>query len=113
MTRRALANDRGLQPERTVLAWTRTSLAVVVTGGLLLLKDRQVAGQHEHPERIAVGAGAATIAFAVYLVGVRRRRALTVKPPVHSTARGQVIATGAAVMTLAGLGFAYLLLPLL
>jgi uncharacterized membrane protein YidH (DUF202 family) len=111
MTRHALAIDRGLQPERTVLAWTRTSLAVLVTGGLLVVKDPHPLNQ---PVRGAVGAAAAVVAALVYAVGMRRRRTLATRPcRAYRPARGSVMAAGAAVVALAALVVAFLLLPLL
>ncbi|KWX68187.1 DUF202 domain-containing protein [Mycobacterium sp. NAZ190054] len=110
MTREALAQDRGLQPERTDLAWTRTSLAVLVAGGLLVAKDRDLAALAERPARVVVGIAAALVTGVVLLIGVRRRRTLTAGP---RTARREVLGAGAAVVTLAALVVAYLVLPLL
>ena len=83
------------QPERTSLAWTRTSLAVLANGVLLSLKDIRSAGH------IAAAVAAAALAVATYLVGVRRQRILAQRPlPDRLTARKEVYLTAAAVIAL-------------
>lgn len=109
MTREALAQDRGLQPERTDLAWTRTSLAVLVAGGLLLVKDHDLASVADHRGRLVVGIAAAVVTVVVFLIGVRRRRRLTSRP---RTARREILGAGSAVLALSVLVVAYLALPL-
>jgi uncharacterized membrane protein YidH (DUF202 family) len=85
----------GLQAERTALAWSRTSLGVLVNGVLLVVK---------HPRNDAgpLAAGLALIiAVTIYLVGVRRQRTLARKPlPARVTARGQIHVVGVAVLVL-------------
>lgn len=83
------------QPERTSLAWTRTSLAVLANGVLLSLKDTRSA------VHIAAAAVAALLALATYLIGVRRQRILAQRPLPHRISpRRQVYLTGAAVIAL-------------
>ncbi|ORA09789.1 DUF202 domain-containing protein [Mycobacterium arosiense] len=103
--------DRGLQPERTALAWTRTSLSIVGSGMLVLLKDRDFSGSSGLAARVAIAGPAAVLALAVYAVGVRRRRALTVRPlpqPVHP--RRAVLLVGMSVVSLTLVVVAYLML---
>lgn len=114
MSRQAPPADRGLQPERTVLAWTRTSLAIVVSGALVLVKDREATHLGEHPVRCAVGVAVSAIAVGVFAVGVRRRWILQRRPlPARISARREVICAGRSIMALTVLVVAYLLLPML
>lgn len=74
--------DPGLQPERTALSWTRTSLAIAVNA-LLSLRAGLVAGE---PAMVAVGALLFAAAGAAVAVGAVRRRqlmgeTLTITPP--------------------------------
>jgi uncharacterized membrane protein YidH (DUF202 family) len=90
-----LTVNANTQPERTSLAWTRTSLAVLANGVLLSLKDPRSA------IHIAAAAVAALLALATYLIGVRRQRILAQRPlPQRISPRRQVYLTGAAVIAL-------------
>jgi uncharacterized membrane protein YidH (DUF202 family) len=102
-----------LQPERTVLAWTRTSLAVLVNGVLLLIRDPLVAREHPQPAGAVVGVVAIVGAVVVYLIGVQRQRALCVRPlPRMVTARTAVTVTGVTIIALMSIVVVYLALPL-
>jgi uncharacterized membrane protein YidH (DUF202 family) len=88
--------DRGLQAERTALAWTRTSLAILANGVLLLVKDFPESGG---PVRMSVAGLAAAIALAAYLVGGRRQRILCRRPlPQRITPRREVHLVGVLVL---------------
>ncbi|OBF30957.1 hypothetical protein A5724_23445 [Mycobacterium sp. ACS1612] len=83
------------QPQRTSLAWSRTSLAVLANGLLLSLKETR-SGMH-----IAAAAAAALLAVATYLIGVRRQRILASRPlPDRISPQREVYLTGAAVLAL-------------
>ncbi|GAA2028962.1 hypothetical protein GCM10009819_10860 [Agromyces tropicus] len=72
MTDHAVPRDPGLQPERTALAWSRTSFAIAVNG-LLVLREGVLS------ERTTLVAASVVILVgsAVILgVGWQRRRAL-------------------------------------
>ena len=63
-----IARDPGLQPERTVLAWRRTALALLVNGALVL----RAAVQGESPT-LAIAA-ALVLAAAAVVVALTFRR---------------------------------------
>jgi uncharacterized membrane protein YidH (DUF202 family) len=93
---RGIWYDRGLQAERTALAWTRTSLGLLANGVILLVRDFPESGG---PVRMSVAGLAAAIALAVYLVGVRRQRTLCRRPlPQRITPRREVHLVGALVL---------------
>jgi uncharacterized membrane protein YidH (DUF202 family) len=61
--------DPGLQPERTRMAWTRTALAFVANGGLLVHAGRSDRWWYLLPGVVVMAAGC-----AVYVVGLLRHR---------------------------------------
>ena len=83
------------QPERTSLAWTRTSLAVLANGVLLSLKDTRSL------VHIAAAVAAAAVALSTYLIGVRRQRMLAARPlPYRISPQREVYLTGVLVIAL-------------
>jgi uncharacterized membrane protein YidH (DUF202 family) len=88
-------SERDTQPERTSLAWTRTSLAVLANGVLLLLRDT-----HSALQFVAAGS-AAVLALSTYLIGLRRQRILARQPlPDRISPRREVYLTGVAIIAL-------------
>ena len=90
--------ESGLQAERTALAWTRTSFALLGNGALLMLRDLR-----SFPGRV----GLAAVAFAVllalttYFIGLGRQRMLTRRPlPYPLTPRREVYLLGISVLVL-------------
>ena len=93
----ASIKDSGLQAERTALAWSRTSFAVLVSGVLVLLKD----------PRVVTGVGllisvvAGTVALGIFLIGRRRQHILALDPlPARITARGAIRGAGTGALVL-------------
>jgi uncharacterized membrane protein YidH (DUF202 family) len=94
----SIGGGRGLQAERTTLAWTRTSLAVLANGALLLLRDF-------HGDAGALGLVATclalVLALSTYLIGVGRHRTLARRPlPARICPRREVYLLGLSVVVL-------------
>ncbi|OSC41887.1 DUF202 domain-containing protein [Mycobacterium decipiens] len=98
MNQSTAASDRGLQAERTTLAWTRTAFALLVNGVLLTIKDTH--GADSPVELIPAGLAAAA-ASCSYVIALQRQRTLGHRPlPVRITPRRQVYIVGMAVLVL-------------
>ncbi|MGO9153576.1 DUF202 domain-containing protein [Mycobacterium sp.] len=90
--------EPGLQPERTSLAWTRTSFALLANGALLTIKNLDRA--HGLPGLIPALL-AATAASCTYMIALQRQRTLERRPiPARITPRRQVYIVGIAVLLL-------------
>ncbi len=90
--------SRETQPQRTTLAWARTSLAVLANGVLLL-----VPGTQRSPDALHFAAAgiAAALALSTYLIGIRRQRLLAREPlPDRISPRREVYLTGASIIAL-------------
>lgn len=92
------AASDGLQPERTALAWSRTSLGTAASGALLLLRSAE---HYDGPLRLLPALMALVVAAATYAVGQRRLTALRSRPPPPARSmRRQIYALGWAVIAL-------------
>ncbi|MDN5916602.1 MAG: DUF202 domain-containing protein [Pseudonocardia sp.] len=94
---RRLPGD-GLQPERTALSWSRTSLGFLANGALLLLRDAQ---HYSGPLRLLPAVLALALAVVVYGFGRARLHTLRHKPlPAPLAARRQTMVIGWSMITL-------------
>jgi uncharacterized membrane protein YidH (DUF202 family) len=90
--------DNGLQAERTALAWTRTSFAVLANGALLVLKDLR---GEDGLLGLVPPSLAAAVALGIFLIGAGRQRRLGHRPlPPRIAARRTVRVVGLAVVAL-------------
>ena len=88
----------GSQPERTMLAWTRTSFALLANGALLTIKNLHGG---EGLARLIPALLAATAAASTYVIALQRQRTLEQRPiPARITPRRQVYIVGIAVLVL-------------
>jgi uncharacterized membrane protein YidH (DUF202 family) len=88
----------GLQPERTWLAWSRTSFGAFGNGALLLVHDLHgLSGSWRYlPASLA-----AAVAVLIYLTGRRRQRLLRRRPLTgHIAPRSAVRLVGASIQLL-------------
>ena len=99
---------RGTQPERTLLAWTRTSFALLANGALLTIKNVHRA---DGLWGLIPALLAAAAACCTYAIAVQRQRTLEQRPiPADINPRRQVYVVGIAVLVLiAATGVAQLL----
>ena len=101
MTREVASGDprgNGLQAERTVLAWNRTSFAFLANGVLLMLKDFH--GDKGLSGLVLPGLAGA-VALCMSVIALQRQRTLGHRPlPTRITARLPVHLVGAAVLVL-------------
>jgi uncharacterized membrane protein YidH (DUF202 family) len=103
-----VGGEGGLQAERTSLAWTRTSFAVLGNGALLLVKQLPY---YRSPGALILAGIAAVVALVVYVVGLQRQRTLARRPlPRHITPRREVHVMGGLVIALTLLTVGWLLI---
>lgn len=88
----------GLPPERTALAWTRTSFAVLGNGALLLVRELH---GFPGPFRFIPACLAAVVALLTYFVGIRRQRLLRCNPlPSEVAAVREIKLVGGSIVAL-------------
>jgi uncharacterized membrane protein YidH (DUF202 family) len=84
---RTFTNQSGLQPERTVLAWQRTTLGLLANGGLFVLREADA--PLARVPSLLLSAGLLALAVGMAFVGRRRERVLSrpAVPPGLAPAR--------------------------
>lgn len=88
----------GLQAERTSLAWTRTSFALLGNGAILMVRDIK---DHNSGFGLAAAVFAVALAGVAYLLGQRRQRTLAKHPlPQSVSPRREVYLLTALVLAL-------------
>ncbi|MFF5446621.1 DUF202 domain-containing protein [Streptomyces sp. NPDC012888] len=97
--------DPGLQPERTRLAWRRTTLTCTITA---VLAVRQAVRGSGAPVEVAGTAFSVLVWLAFLVVAHRRIRALAVPRPAGLTARS-ALAGGLCAVALAGFAIAVII----
>jgi len=104
------AGRSGLQPERTALAWQRTTLGLLANGGLFVLRESD-APLVRLPS-LALSGALLTLAIVVAFIGRRRERLLS-RPelPSRLSPRWEVTVLGWAVAAVCLAGVVVLTLP--
>jgi len=92
--------EPGRQAERTTLAWTRTSFAVLANGALLVVKDLHA---HARPLNLIAAGLAIALALATCVIGIERQRTLARRPlPQDIAPRRSVRLIGISLIVLIG-----------
>ncbi|HWS91716.1 MAG TPA: DUF202 domain-containing protein [Mycobacterium sp.] len=83
--------------DRTALAWTRTSLAFLGNGALLMIRNLH---GPVRPTGLIPAFLAAAVALGTYVIALRRQSTLQQPAPARITPRRQVYFIGTAVLVL-------------